>query len=312
MKGFGRKASSKAPKASAGKGGPSNAASEKKKKTNGNADPENANGSEMSRTTSTDSGSAFSKTLSSLANIFSVEVGLPGDKGVDVAHPLPTKEEAEARKRKRILIALIILFLAVVIFLIVFFLTRDDSKSRSIEDTQDRVGILEGILDPDVTPLDVLRDNTTAQHEAMMWFAYNDPTYPDLSELSDDLIIARYVAALLYISANGPDWRRQLNFMADAPVCEWNDGGDGEVEEGIVCDSDDAGRIDGIVVDLNRLGGTLPSELSALPYLKHLGLGRSRRRESLRTSIKRCDSQYVSLFKLPMTSLERYQQNLDL
>lgn len=272
MKGFGKKLSAKA----STKKDSSKAAESKKNKSS--KDVENVNASEMSRSTSADSASQFSKTLSSLASLFSIEVGLPGDEGVDVAHKLPpTKEELaqqQEKKRKRILLALVAVFLALIIFLVVFFLTRG-SDTKVASDPRDRLSILEDVLDPAVTPLDKLRDNSTAHHEAIMWFAFDDPTYPDLSSLSDELIIARYVSALLYFSTNGPGWRQQLNFMSDAPVCEWNDGGLGDVEEGIVCDSDDAGRVDGIVVDLNNLQGTLPTELAALPYLKNLGLGTS-------------------------------------
>jgi hypothetical protein len=273
MKVFGKKATLNASTASK--------ASSKKEasKSSGNdnkssKDPENLNASEKSESTSTDSASQFSKTLGRLASFFSIEVGLPGDEPVDVKHTLPLAkedEEEKKKKRKRILFALIAAFLALIIGLVVFFLTRD-TDSTSVP-PRSRLGVLEDILDPKVTPLDLLRDNTTFQHEAIMWFAFDDPTYPDLESLSDDLIIARYVAALLYFSTNGPGWRQQLNFMSDASVCEWNDGGIGDVEEGIVCDSDDAGRVDGIVVDLNSLQGTLPTELAVLPYLKNLGFG---------------------------------------
>lgn len=204
------------------------------------------------------SDSPFAWTMSYLASVLSVEVGLPGDEGVDVKHTLPvppTKEELELeRKRKNRKILLAILFLAllgVIAFLVVFFLMKksDPMPSRS------RIEILEDVLGRRVTPLEQLRDNSTVQHEAFLWFLNEDPTYPDLNYVSEDLILSRYIAALLYMSTDGKNWRQQLNFMTDSPICEWNDGGAGEVEEGIVCDSDDAGRVDGIVVDINNLVG---------------------------------------------------------
>jgi hypothetical protein len=304
MKVFGKKAASKASskKEASKSSGNENKSSE---------DPENANASEMSRSTSTDSASIFSKTLSTLASLFSIEVGLPGDKGVDVKHTLPlTKQEQEEKKRKRILFALIAAFLALIIFLLVFFLTRGSTTESVSDPPRSRLGVLEDILDPDVTPLDLLRDNTTAQHEAIMWFAFDDPTYPDLESLSDDLIIARYVAALLYFSTNGPGWRQQLNFMSDAPVCEWNDGGTGDVEEGIVCDSDDAGRVDGVVVDLNSLQGTLPTELAVLPYLKNLGFGTSLETYQILNFFGLLSNIYLFI-QLPIDSPEQYRQNMD-
>lgn len=239
---------------------------------------ENGKASDLPRSPSTES--AFTKTMSYLGSMFSIEVGLPGEEGVDVSHSLPDpKEEEELRlqqqKRRRLLAALVLLLLAVILFLVLWF-TIPRKKSLVIQPPRDRLAILEDILDPDVTPLEILRDNTTAQHQAVMWFAFDDPTYPVLDDLSEDLVIARYVSALLYFSTNGPAWRRQLNFLTDAPVCEWNDLGEGEVEEGIVCDSDDAGRVDGIVVDLNRLEGTLPTEIVSLPYLKNLGFASNR------------------------------------
>jgi len=222
------------------------------------------------------SDSPFAWTMSYLASFLSVEVGLPGDEGVDVKHSLPvppTKEEIEELERKqrnkKILLAILCLaFLGVIAFLLVFFLLKKDTPNLL---ARSRIEILEDVLAPKVSPLEQLRDNSTAQHEAIMWFANDDPTYPELEGLSEDLIVSRYVSALLYISTGGKEWRQQLNFMSDSSVCEWNDGGAGEVEEGIVCDSDDAGRVDGIVVDINNLVGTLPTELTKLPYLKTLG-----------------------------------------
>ncbi|CAJ1954590.1 unnamed protein product [Cylindrotheca closterium] len=223
-----------------------------------------------------DSDSPFAWTVSYLASFMSVEVGLPEDEGVDVKHSLPvppTKEELDEIERKKrnrkILLAILLLaFLGVIAFLVVFFLLKKDPNPLA----RSRIEILEDVLGSNVSPLEQLRDNSTVQHEAIMWFANDDPTYPELENVSEDLIVARYVSALLYMSTGGPEWRQQLNFMSDSSVCEWNDGGAGEVEEGIVCDSDDAGRVDGIVVDINNLVGTLPTELAALPYLKTLGL----------------------------------------
>jgi len=213
--------------------------------------------------------------MSYLASFLSVEVGLLDDEGVDVKHSLPvppTKEEVELerkqKKKKILLLILLLCFLGVIAFIVVFFLMKEGTPNMQ---SRSRIEILERVLAPKVSPLERLRDNSTVQHEAIMWFAYDDPTYPELEGLSEDLIVARYVAALLYISTEGKNWRQQLNFMTESPVCKWNDGGAGEVEEGIVCDSDDAGRVDGIVVDINNLVGTLPTELAVLPYLKTLG-----------------------------------------
>ncbi|KAL3932157.1 MAG: hypothetical protein SGBAC_010982 [Bacillariaceae sp.] len=282
MKGFAKK--NGAEKAKNEKKGADKAKNEKKKggnafskmfKKGGDAETGTVSTKDTNNIENNDSESPFAWTMSYLASFMSVEVGLPGDEGVDVKHSLPvppTKEELEEiekkkRNRKILLAILLLAFLGVIAFLVVFFLVLKDPSPPN----RTRMQILEDALAPNVSPLEQLRDNSTLQHEAIMWFHNDDPTYPQLEGVSTDLIVSRYIAALLYMSTGGKGWRQQLNFMTDASVCEWNDGGAGEVEEGIVCDSDDAGRVDGIVVDINNLVGTLPTELAKLPYLKTLG-----------------------------------------
>lgn len=266
MKGFTKK--NGAEKAKNEKKGADKAKNEKKKSGNafsrrfkkgGDAETGTVATKDTNNVENNDSESPFAWTMSYLASFMSVEVGLPGDEGVDVKHSLPvppTKEELEEiekkkRNRKILLAILLLAFLGVIAFLVVFFLVLKDPSPPY----RTRMQILEDALAPNVSPLEQLRDNSTLQHEAIMWFHNDDPTYPQLEGVSTDLIVSRYIAALLYMSTGGKEWRQQLNFMTDASVCEWNDGGAGEVEEGIVCDSDDAGRVDGIVVDINNLVG---------------------------------------------------------
>ena len=123
-----------------------------------------------------------------------------------------------------------------------------------------------------VTDLDILRDPSTPQYQAVWWLAFRDPANLDFSTASWDEIVGRYVAAVLYFSTGGASWRVQYNFLSGDPVCKWNDDGQGEIKEGIVCEDDDAGKVTQVVVDLNSLQGTLVTELASLRHLQTLGL----------------------------------------
>jgi hypothetical protein len=129
-----------------------------------------------------------------------------------------------------------------------------------------------------------LLNPTTPQYAAFTWLVEtDDPTIlnPDMYLGKDndqtffEMVQERYIMALLYYSTNGQSWRNQY-FMKSVPICNWNDGGRGAVTEGITCEATNDSKgyaIQEIVLDMNRLGGEIPSELGRLVSLRKLGLG---------------------------------------
>ena len=65
----------------------------------------------------------------------------------------------------------------------------------------------------------------------------------------------------LYHAANGPQWTVNENWLSDAPIGEWH---------GVLTDS--TGRVTGLVLADNGLGGKLPAELNSIASLAILNL----------------------------------------
>ena len=70
------------------------------------------------------------------------------------------------------------------------------------------------------------------------------------------------VLAALFEATNGPGWSNRSGWLGDAPVSEWF---------GVL--TDEGGRVTGLHLNGNNLGGTLPFELGDLARLASLDLG---------------------------------------
>ncbi len=72
----------------------------------------------------------------------------------------------------------------------------------------------------------------------------------------------RDVLEILYEATDGPNWRRNTNWLTDAPLDEWH---------GVATDS--AGRVSRLRLDDNQLTGEIPAQLGQLANLQRLSLG---------------------------------------
>ena len=92
------------------------------------------------------------------------------------------------------------------------------------------------------------------QSKAARWLAEEDGARLSLPEpnfriYDSYMYMFRYVMAVNYYALNGPEWTKQLNFLSDADVCEWNDVavvGDVVTRLGVLCQwvsTDDGDRL---------------------------------------------------------------------
>ena len=79
---------------------------------------------------------------------------------------------------------------------------------------------------------------------------------PGTEEVTD-----REALAALYEATDGPNWINNENWLSDAPLGEWY---------GV--ETDGTGRVVRIRISYNLLAGAIPSEISTLTELQHLGL----------------------------------------
>ena len=80
---------------------------------------------------------------------------------------------------------------------------------------------------------------------------------PEPPEVSPD----RGALVAIYNATGGPNWRLNTNWLTDAPVGEWH---------GVT--TDDAGRVQRLVLSTNQLAGIIPAAIGRLPHLRFLGL----------------------------------------
>lgn len=137
-------------------------------------------------------------------------------------------------------------------------------------------------------PADYFADTTTPQYEALRWMAALDLEY-DVFDTPSQMLVERYVLAVLYYSTDGPTgWTQSLNFVTSGlAVCDWNNEGeetgtgaggnltdgvaDGETSstddavKGVVCNN--GPLVTSIRISNNGLQGAVPWELSLLEYL---------------------------------------------
>ena len=74
----------------------------------------------------------------------------------------------------------------------------------------------------------------------------------------------QFALAALYDATGGANWRHNTNWCTDAPLSEWY---------GVTFDR--CGRVSGLNLENNRLGGPIPTELAHLTSLKTLELWRN-------------------------------------
>ena len=107
---------------------------------------------------------------------------------------------------------------------------------------------------------DALNDEFSPQFEALEWLAQD----PYLAEYSGPKKMQRFVMATLFLSTEGPTWRRKDGWLSDTDECTWY--------SSTVSSCDDNGVLRELDLRDNRMAGTLPVEVSWLHSLTRLDL----------------------------------------
>lgn len=167
----------------------------------------------------------------------------------------------------------------------------DTSQLSKEELLQRRSKIVEEKLVEVVSKPDLLRDEDTVWGQAFKFIVESDKRQ---LKPSDDLLIQRYVLALIYYATSGPEWKYgNLHFLTEVHECHWKKKVKNTLVGVIDCEGmhvtslelsgqdlsgpllAEIGLLERLnVLDLgnNYLTGTLPSQLGNLKKLTHLTL----------------------------------------
>ena len=104
-------------------------------------------------------------------------------------------------------------------------------------------------------------DETTREHETLVWISDTDPLKLDPKTTPIDDILQRYIIANFYFATNGTTWPNQFNFLSKDDVCDWNDS-----TFGVFCNDD--GRIISILMQDCALSGTIPQDIGLLSHME--------------------------------------------
>jgi len=107
-------------------------------------------------------------------------------------------------------------------------------------------------------------DNTTHEHETLVWLADSDPMRLDITSSMEE-ILQRFVVANFYFATNGAEWNDQLNFVSKKSVCDWND-----KTSGVFCN--DNNQVSKILLPQCNLNGTIPHDIGVLSHMEIFNL----------------------------------------
>lgn len=112
--------------------------------------------------------------------------------------------------------------------------SRDDDTGRIVPAPpvlRSNEEYLVQLLAPDISSLEVLKNETTAQYKALHWLANNDAfiwnaqneTFVwNLQNETEQRVLDRYVMATFYYATNGPWWSNIGHvFLSNTSICEW-------------------------------------------------------------------------------------------
>ena len=191
--------------------------------------------------------------------------------------------EGDGSKYKRYAFGLVLLFVAT-LALILGILLRPDKTPKDVP-LSDYDFLLETLSE--VSPSDLLQDNTTAQSSAFQWLLNKENNYTmglvqrarnATSSNEVTILQQRYILALLYFATNGTaSWESGFNFLNDTSVCDWPPKDDlteedleRETTPGVHCD--DKGLVKRMFITKNGLMGPLPDEIGKLDSLQYMNL----------------------------------------
>jgi hypothetical protein len=105
--------------------------------------------------------------------------------------------------------------------------TPDPTASPTILATSPKFTQLLNLIGAVTSDIMFLQNRTTLQYAALDWLANVDAWEVDIDSVPPQVFVERYVLALLFLSTDGPSWRKGLNFLQPTSVCDW---------PGVTCD----------------------------------------------------------------------------
>lgn len=121
-------------------------------------------------------------------------------------------------------------------------------------------------------------DNTTNQHDALLWLAEEDPLKLDPSHPLEELL-QRFILAYFFFSTGGDvEWENHYKFLTKKSVCDWND-----KTHGVFCNENN--QVTAIVMPEVGLAGTIPHDIGLLSNMETFNLTRNELSGSIPPSI---------------------------
>ncbi|KAL3920291.1 MAG: hypothetical protein SGILL_003337 [Bacillariaceae sp.] len=228
----------------------------------------------------------LSTSLAATVTISNVTTGQqPDATSSNVVPDDPLKNNNSTNRKKYILMAAAVVVTAVIVGVVVGIVVNKSQNETSQPPISSRKDSLQEQLahfTSDSVVSSTFADPTSPQSLALTWLAEDDPMQVPL--LDQATLERRYALACLYFATTGDEWKRDLNFLSEKHVCEWNapfsaanSNGDDNMREteGVLCDENRI--VTKIDIDDNNLRGSLPEELKALSDLDALVLTRNTR-----------------------------------
>jgi type II secretory pathway pseudopilin PulG len=122
-------------------------------------------------------------------------------------------------------IVIVVVIILILIFIIILLATALASSDDEDEEEQPSLQTLQDEL---MSALNGEMSNSTwfpissPQKEALNWMMNEDEGF-DIETTPPNIILERYVVAVLYYATDGPNWEYHRHFLSDLPVCEWSD-----------------------------------------------------------------------------------------
>jgi len=126
-----------------------------------------------------------------------------------------------------------------------------------------------------ISTAELLGDDSSIQHRALLWIADTDPAQLATSHAA---FAERYIMAVFYYATHGKDWYTQDGWMTGTGHCAWYGiecvpRDDNTQESGITRTYDDNDAITGMAIRDNNLRGSVPPELGKLSNTINLDFG---------------------------------------
>ena len=149
-----------------------------------------------------------------------------------------TQGETSSNTNMRLWMAMLFVVVVVIVVIVVVIVPRKDTAPQDVDRAMEqRENLISKLLEATgrTTDDDLFSDLTSSHSMAVSWLLEDDHSLDvEPVEVSDEFInilLRRYVLALLYFSTNGDQWNTKDGFLGNASVCDW---------WGITCDVTDS------------------------------------------------------------------------